>query len=501
MKISKLAVAALSGLGLAAVALTALPVTGAAARTAGPAGPGFRRACSVATPGWAQCLALVETNVVTFEGMARDASTPGYGPAQLQSAYDLTLASAAAGAGQTVAVVDAYNDPDAAANLAIYRAHYGLPACGAGCFRAVNEEGQASPLPKSAGRSGWAAEESLDLDMVSAICPNCHILLVEAKNGSLANLGKSVDAAVALGAKFVSNSYSSPETASETADDAYFDHPGVAVTAAGGDSGYGVGYPAASQYVTSVGGTSLVRAPATARGWRETVWDNGYGATGSGCSRYEPKPSWQKDTGCGRRTDDDVAADANPGTGAAVYDSYDQGGWIEVGGTSEASAIIAATYALAGPAAAGAQVAEFPYQHTGGLNDITSGSDGSCGGSYLCTAKMGYDGPTGWGTPDGTAAFQAVDHTVVIARPGSRHSRKGVRIAPLRIAAHDSDRRSALTFRAAGLPPGLKISRGGVIYGKPKATGSYLVRIYATDARGMTGSIKLRWTVLRRSAR
>jgi Putative Ig domain len=501
VRISKLAVAALSALGLAAIALAALPVTGAAARTAARARPAFRHACSAATAGWGQCGAMVETNVVSFQGLSRDASPAGYNPAQLRSAYKLTLASAAAGVAEKVAVVDAYNDPDAAKNLAIYRAQYGLPACGAGCFRTVNEEGQASPLPKSAGKSGWATEESLDLDMVSAICPNCRILLVEAKNGSLANLGKSVDAAVALGAKFVSNSYSSPETSGETADDAYFDHPGVAITAAGGDSGYGVGFPAASQYVTSVGGTSLVRAPGTARGWKETVWDNSYGASGSGCSRYEPKPSWQTDTGCARRTDNDVAADANPGTGAAVYDTYDQGGWIEVGGTSEAAAIIAATYALAGPAPSGTYPAEFPYQHTGDLYDVTSGGDGSCGGSYLCTAKAGYNGPTGWGTPDGTAAFQAVDHTVVVARPASKHSRKGVRIRPVRIAAHDSGHRSALRFTATGLPPGLKISRGGVIYGKPTAAGSYVVRIYATDATGMTGSAKLRWVVLGRSVR
>jgi Putative Ig domain len=497
VKISKLAVAALSTLGLAAVTVTALPATGAAARTVGAAQPGFRRACSAATGGWAQCGALVDTNAVTFEGMATDASVAGYGPGQLQSAYNLTLASAAAGKGETVAVVDAYNDPDAAANLNTYRAHYGLPACGTGCLRKVNEEGEASPLPKSAGKTGWATEESLDLDMVSAICPNCHILLVEAKNGSLANLGKSVDAAVALGAKFVSNSYSSPETAGETADDAYFDHPGVAVTAAGGDSGYGVGYPAASQYVTSVGGTSLSVANGTARGWKESVWDNGYGATGSGCSRYEAKPSWQTDTGCSRRTDNDVAADANPGTGAAVYDSYDQGGWVEVGGTSEAAAIIAATYALAGPAASGRYPAEFLYQHASDLYDITNGSDGTCSVSYLCAARAGYDGPTGLGTPDGTGAFQAVDHTVVVAKPASKHSRKGVRITPVRIRAHDSAHGAKLTFKATGLPPGLKISKGGVIYGEPKATGSYRVRVYATDARGMTGSARLRWAVVR----
>jgi hypothetical protein len=498
VKISKLAVATFSALALAAVTLAALPVTGAAAaRTAGSAAPRFRHACSAATSGWGQCGALVETNVATAQGMAADATPPGYGPAQLQSAYNLTLAATAAGGGETVAVVDAYNDPDAAANLAVYRAHYGLPACGSGCFRTVNEEGQASPLPKAAGKTGWATEESLDLDMVSAICPNCHILLVEAKTSSLGNLGKSVDAAVTLGAKFVSNSYSSPESSGETKDDAYYDHPGVALTAAGGDSGYGVGYPAASQYVTSVGGTSLVRSSGTARGWTETVWDNGYGATGSGCSRYEPKPSWQKDTGCARRTDNDVAADANPGTGAAVYDSYDQGGWIEVGGTSEAAAIIAATYALAGTPAAGTQAAEFVYQHPGDLYDITSGSDGSCGGSYLCTAGKGYDGPTGWGTPDGTGAFQAVDHMVVVARQASRHSRKGVRITPVRITAHDPDHGRALRFTATGLPPGLKISRGGVIYGMPKTAGSYLVRVYATDATGLTGSVKLRWTVRR----
>ena len=183
MKISKLAVAALSAFGLAAVTV-ALPAAGAAAQTAGAPGQDFRHACSAATPGWGECGAMVETNVVAFQGMATDASVAGDSPAQLQSAYNLTLAAGAAGAGETVAVVDAYNDPDAAANLTTYRAHYGLPACGSGCFRKVNEEGQTSPLPKSAGKTGWATEESLDLDMVSAICPNCHILLVEAKNGS-----------------------------------------------------------------------------------------------------------------------------------------------------------------------------------------------------------------------------------------------------------------------------------------------------------------------------
>jgi hypothetical protein len=329
--------------------------------------------------------------------------------------------------------------------------------------------------------------------MVSAICPLCHILLVEANSASYADLGTAVNSAVALGALFVSNSYGGGDSSSDSTYDAdYYNHPGVAITASAGDDGYGVEYPAASQYVTAVGGTSLTTA-SNSRGWSETVWSG----SGSGCSAYEAKPSWQTDSGCSHRTDNDVAADANPGTGAAVYDSYDQGGWVEVGGTSEAAAIIAATYALAGRAASGAYPAEFLYDHPGDLNDITSGDDGTCSVSYLCTARTGYDGPTGLGTPDGTGAFQAVDATVVVAKPAGRHSREGVLITPVRIRAHDSRPGAALTFRATGLPPGLKISRGGLIHGTPEATGSYRVRVSVTDGRGMTGSVKLRWTVLR----
>jgi subtilase family serine protease len=398
--IGKLAVCTLSALLVAA-----LPATGAAARAVSPApGTDFRHACSAAQPpGWAQCLVLVRTGMPSLRGLAQGTTPAGYSPAELRGAYHLALASVAAGRGETVAVVDAYDDPDAAADLATYRAHYGLPACGTGCFSQVNQEGQASPRPAASGSTGWATEESLDIDMVSAICPNCHILLVEADNSSLASLGQAVNAAVALGARFVSNSYSAAEFSGETAaDSAYYDHPGVAVTAAAGDSGYGVGYPAASGYVTSVGGTELTRDPAAARGWSETAWNSGSGATGSGCSAYEPKPSWQADAGCSHRTDNDVAADADPDTGAAIYDSYDQGGWLEVGGTSEATPIIAATYALAGPPGVGSDPAGYPYEHSAALGDVTSGSDGSCGGSYLCTARPGYDGPTGWGTPDGT---------------------------------------------------------------------------------------------------
>jgi subtilase family serine protease len=246
---------------------------------------------------------------------------------------------------------------------------------------------------------------ALDLDMVSAVCPNCKILLVEANSSSILNLGVAVSTAARLGAAAISNSYGGGEFSSETSIEAqYYLHPGIAVTASSGDSGYGVEFPAASQYVTAVGGTSLVRDATTARGWSETVWS----VAGSGCSAFIPKPTWQTDGGCTRRTVGDVSAVANPNTGVAVYETYrSTGGWQIFGGTSVASPIIAGTYALALTSnglgvGSGAQL---PYATASALNDVTSGSNGSCGGSYLCTGGPGYDGPSGLGTPSGTGAF------------------------------------------------------------------------------------------------
>jgi subtilase family serine protease len=300
-----------------------------------------------------------------------------------------------------VAIVDAFNDPKAASDLSVYRTQFGLPACtiANGCLRQVNQTGGSS-LPKA--NRGWAEEESLDLDMVSAICPLCHIILVEATSASTKNLGTAVNTAVSLGAKYVSNSYGGGETSTEaTTDTKFYNHPGVAVTASSGDSGFGPQYPAASQFVTSVGGTSLTRA-SNARGWTETAWSG----AGSGCSSFESKPTWQKDTGCAKRTIADVSADANPSTGVAVYDTQGGDPGFEVfGGTSVASPIIASVFALAGTPTAGTYPSSYPYSHTTSLNDVTSGSNGTCSPAYLCTAGAGYDGPTGLGTPKGTAAF------------------------------------------------------------------------------------------------
>src|SRR5580704_6194976 len=388
----------------------------AAARTAkaAPNQPDYKAACPThPASGHAACLALFRTNVPSHKGANPFVTPSGYGPSQLQTAYNLP--SSTAGSGATVALVDAYDDPNAESDLAVYRSQYGLPACTTlnGCFKKVNENGATSPLPPTEPPGDdWATEESLDIDMVSAACPLCHIDLVEANSTSLDDLGTAVDAAVTLGAQYVSNSYGTGDFNGESSDDVYYNHPGVAITASAGDSGYGVSYPAASPDVVSVGGTSL---NSSGSGYTEIVWGSSAGGegTGSGCSGYEAKPSWQTDSGCADRTDNDVAAVADPNTGVAVYDTYDQDGWLVVGGTSASSPIIASVYALAGLPSGGSYPAQYVYkQHdSSNINDVTSGANGTCTPAYLCTGEVGYDGPTGWGTPNGVSAFKAPSST------------------------------------------------------------------------------------------
>ncbi len=462
----------------------------------------YKRACAInKKPGHMACMALIRTNVkhMSQRLLGPDAAPvgDGYGPSSLQSAYDLP--SSTAGSGETVAVIDAYNDPNAASDLATYRSDWGLPACGSGCFSVVNENGATSPLPANAGSNGWDVEESLDVDMVSAICPLCHIILVEASSADTADLGTAVNSAVALGADFVSNSYGGSESSSDpTYDTDYYKHAGVAVTASAGDDGYGVSYPAASQYVTSVGGTSLSTA-SNSRGWTETVWGSSAGGegTGSGCSADDAKPTWQTDTGCSKRTDNDVAAVADPNTGLAVYDTYSEGGWLEVGGTSASSPIIASTFALAGTPAAGTYPSSYIYAHTSNLFDVTSGADGTCSPTYLCTAGTGYDGPTGWGTPDGVAAFTSgstTGNTVTVTNPGSQTGTVGTPVS-LQMSATDSQSGQTFTWSASGLPGGLSISSGGLISGTPTTAGTSNVTVTAKDTTGATGSASFTWTI------
>jgi subtilase family serine protease len=342
-------------------------------------------------PRVAYCESIVRTNVPSQ-------SPSGYVPSDLQSAYKLP--STTNGAGQTVAIVDAFDDPDAEADLFIYRNEFKLPVCSSlnGCFRKVNQSGKKHPLP--APNSDWSIEISLDLDMVSAACPNCKILLVEANRNTWKDLGKSVDEAVTLGAQIVSNSYGAISNVANPSD---YDHPGVMILAGGGDSGY-YGHhdqePAAFPTVVAVGGTSLTKGGGS-RGWTETVW----GGTGSGCSKLA-KPSWQMDSGCTYRTANDVAAVGDPSTGVAVYDSYQESGWLQIGGTSVSTPLNAAVFALAGNASQlNAAQSFYETKNRQYLNDVTTGSNGSCSPAYLCTGEVGYDGPTGWGTPNGIGAY------------------------------------------------------------------------------------------------
>jgi len=349
-------------------------------------------------PGRMQCEALVVQSLPQpGVGVVGTAVTPQI----LQAAYQLPVGTA--GAGSTVAIVDAFDDPNAATDLTTYRALFGLPPCTTttGCFRKIDQNGGTSyPAPDA----GWAEEISLDLDMVSAACPLCNIVLVEAGDNTMPNLGTAENRAASLHPAAISNSWGGPEFSGETADDGYFNHPGIAITFGSGDSGYGVSYPAASPYVTAVGGTSLWTAAGAPRGFYETAWSG----AGSGCSAFEAKPSWQHDSGCGRRTVADVSADADPNTGAEVVDSYGTttlNSLIEVGGTSMSTPIIAAVFALAGDASPGPSI---PYNTATFLWDVTEGSNGACSPAYLCTAETGYDGPTGLGTPAGTLAFRTL---------------------------------------------------------------------------------------------
>ena len=350
-----------------------------------------RAACGGPAPaGFARCIALVRTDTW---GVRLQSNSSAYGPADLQAAY--ALPSSTHGQGQTVAIVDAMNDPTALTDLTKYRASFHLPACGTAnaCFTKVNQAGNRNgPFPQA--DAGWAQEISLDLDMVSAVCPNCHILLVEANSASFSDLATAVDTAARLGARAISNSYGGSEFSGEVSAQSHFNHPGIMITASSGDSGYGPQFPAASQYVTAVGGTSLTRVGST---FSESAWSG----AGSGCSAFMPKPVWQNDTGCKRRTIADVSAVADPNTGVLVV--YN-GSYYIFGGTSVASPIVASVFALAGNASY-IMYGAYPYRHPGGLHDVTSGSNGNCSPAYLCHGVAGYDGPTGLGTPMGLHSF------------------------------------------------------------------------------------------------
>lgn len=384
----------------------------------------YKSACTQkVAKGYFTCFTMKRTDVkespllapgATPTGVAPSVTPAGYSPAQIQSAYNLPAATGT----PLVAIVDAYDDPDAESDLAVYRAQFGLPACTTsnGCFEKVGQDGSTNyPSPPPAG-DDWASEITLDLDAVSAACPSCHILLVEANSDADSDLLTAVTTARTMGAKFISMSWGGPEDGYENElDSQYFDYPGTVFTASSGDNGYSAGpiYPSTSQYTVSVGGTTLTQAPGTTRGWTEAAWADG----GSGCSADVTKPQFQSAiTACTTRADTDLSADADPNTGLAVYNTYSDTGWDVYGGTSLAAPLIAAMYALAGTPVAGTWPASYPYQDVNqatDLNDVTSGSNGSCEPAVLCQAGTGWDGPTGLGTPDGVGALTEGPHGII----------------------------------------------------------------------------------------
>lgn len=367
-----------------------------------------------AAPHRARCYLSFETSRSFAPAAPSSTSCPasasaGWTACNLETAYGVKSAATTDGSGNLVAIVDAYDDPNVAANLKTYRSTNKLPACttGNGCFEKVNQSGQTSNYPSP--DAGWASEISIDTQMVSAICPLCHILLVEANSSGFGDLTTAENEAVALGAHVISNSWGNGEFNGETSYDTNFQHPGVDITFSSGDGAYqgGVQYPSASPLVTSVGGTQLKVATNT-RGWKETAWVNTSSnpptqGSGSGCSAYEPKPTWQSDAGCSNRMTADVSA---VGANVKFYDSYQASGWLYGFGTSVSSPIIAGMYGLANNQPTYTVAASAAYSAPSDLYDITKGSEGTCTPTYFCQAGPGYDGPTGLGSPHGFGAFQ-----------------------------------------------------------------------------------------------
>lgn len=390
--------AALASGALVVAALSALPGAAAASHGAAAPTPETVRACPAnPRPGFATCLAVA---VAGADGTILRSAEPlaGFAPTDVQKAYNLEGLKSH---GATVAIVDGNAYPDLESDLAMYRSHYGLPKCTvkSGCLTIMNQRGGSKPPPKEI--PGWQLEQALDVDAVSATCPDCKIIMVQADNAGEKNLEVAVNtAAKQKGVVAISNSYILSYIHDHSTNPAY-DHPGIAITAGTGDSGYkGGGFPADDSHVIAVSGTSIT-ADASKRGFHESAW----AGTGSGCS-VKPKnvaPPWQRDVGttCGKfKAVGDVSAAADPSNGGLVIVIH--GAFSQVGGTSEATPIIAGVYALSGNTAG--YPAKFPYQRSNELYDITEGSNGSCG-PPLCTARKGWDGVTGIGTPNGVKGF------------------------------------------------------------------------------------------------
>jgi len=414
------------------------PVVSEDTATPGGDGDGEDAATTaVCTRGRFRCHAHVRTARVgqRIASHAAAAIPQGFGPPDLQAAYKIDPTRTATATPPTVAIVDAYGYAALEKDLGVYRAQYGLPACtiANGCLRIVNQSGQAAPLPPDPpADDDWRVETALDIDMVSAACPKCRILVVQATDNLGSGLDLGQNAAAMLGATVISDSWGGAESttapAATSGEEAFFNHPGVAIFVSAGDDGFndqlttpaaarGPDYPGTSAFTIAVGATRLVKDPASARGWRETTWapvinpntgavDPTRGAGGSACSLSIPKPAYQTASPCAFKATSDIAAVGDPATGVAVYTSAVVGGWTVVGGTSASAPFVAAIFAATGNGnqSSGAFIAANKTK----LYDVTSGTNGTCGGqTLLCTAAAGWDGPTGYGTPNASAFMPA----------------------------------------------------------------------------------------------
>jgi subtilase family serine protease len=395
-------VASRSGVGVVTAIMTMSGLAAASPRghlTPDLRVPGAPPTAAVCSTGEIRCLAHIR---ITEAGEIDAAAAPmGYGPAELQSAYQLDPANAPANA-PTIAIVDAFGYPNLESDLATYRAQFGLPPCtvASGCLKIVNQSGATSPLPpEGPPAESWTIETALDVDVASAMCPRCKLLVVQSDD--TAGLFAAQNTAAAAKPTVISDSWGAPAQATDDLSmvEPFFDHPGIAQFVAAGDHGYddtapgggnGPFYPGTSAHVIAVGGTALVPAQ-NARGWSETAWTNG----GSACSFSIPKPAYQTKSPCMFRASADISAVGDPATGVAIYNKDASGGWAQIGGTSAAAPIVAALFASIGRGdVTAAQIA----QSTSSLFDVTSGTNGTCG-NILCNATTGWDGPTGYGTP------------------------------------------------------------------------------------------------------
>ena len=351
-------------------------------------------ACGSLDPNAARCTFSMRLDTPTLPGDAPPDAIRGFHPATLVSAY--SLPSLFFGVGQTIAVVIAHDDPVAGLDMERFRAKFGLPACtkANGCYAKLNQFGD--PFNYPSPDTDWAFGASTALDIVSGICPNCHLLLVEADDFTEANLATAVQTAIRFGADVVDTTW----VDGDFSQNAKYNHPGHIIVASSTEGGYqgGVPFPAGSQYVVAVGATVLSRA-SNSRGWVDKTWAQ----TSSGCGT-EPKPGWQHDSLCSKRTIVDVSAVGSPNPGVAMYDTYNEPGWMVAYGPGVAASIIAGAYALAGNESQ-LNYARSLYVFRSRLFDVTQGDNGHCGGTYLCTAKPGYDAPSGNGTPNGVGAF------------------------------------------------------------------------------------------------